>query len=70
MTVPSERTQAVLMARDLLTELAVAPNNADLGVLRTRARILLRHYPDRLHLHQSAAMAPEIWGESCPKGHE
>lgn len=70
MTVPSERTQAVLRVRDLLAELAVAPNNAGLGVLRTRARMLLRHYPDRLHLRHSAAMAPEIWGEPCPKAHK
>ncbi|WP_429344544.1 BPSL0761 family protein [Paraburkholderia sp. GAS42] len=67
MTIPIERTASVLRARDLLTELSTVPDDADLEVLRERARRLLRHYPEFLHLQSSSAMAPEIWGDPGAK---
>lgn len=70
MTVPDERTRAVLRARDLLTELATAPHDVKLDVLRERARTLLRHYPDLVHLRLSAAMASGIWGDPDAKWYD
>ncbi|WP_408445318.1 BPSL0761 family protein [Paraburkholderia sediminicola] len=70
MTLPYERTRAVLGAQELLTQMACAQEDVDLNVLRKRARVLLRHFPERVHLQLSAAMAPEIWGEPCPRAHE
>jgi hypothetical protein len=63
MTQPYERSNAVLRARDLLCELADTQDGSDLEAFRERSRALLRHYPEHVHLHLSAAMAPEIWGE-------
>jgi hypothetical protein len=62
MTTPYERTRAVLGARQLLSDLAAAPDDADLGVFRGRARALLRHL--------SAAMISGIWADPDAKWYE
>jgi hypothetical protein len=67
MTQPYERSNAVLRVRDLLCELADAKDGSDLQAFRERSRGLLRHFPERVHLHLSAALAPEIWGEPCSR---
>lgn len=43
MTVPSERTRALIQTRDLLVELAQDPGLSE--SIRRQARQLLRHYP-------------------------
>jgi hypothetical protein len=63
MTIPYERTQSVLAARQLLMDLAAAPDDIDLEAFRGRARTLLRHFPERVHFHLSAALAPGIWAD-------
>jgi hypothetical protein len=67
MTIPLERTQAVLGARQLLTELAGAPDDAELDKFRLRSRKLLRHYPEPVHIRLSAGFAPGIWAEPDEK---
>jgi hypothetical protein len=63
MTVPIERSLAVLRARDLLIELATKSNVDSPKALQERARSLLRHYPEPLHLQISSACVPEIWAD-------
>lgn len=63
MTVPAERTRAVLRARQLLIELSDIRDDADLEVIRERARMVLRHFPEPVHLHISAAYVPSIWAD-------
>ncbi|CAB3755461.1 BPSL0761 family protein [Paraburkholderia humisilvae] len=64
MTIPYERSMAVLRARNLLTELAYADNRRDEETLRRYARSLLKHYPDAQHMKLSVSRLPEIWGDS------
>ncbi|WP_207002725.1 BPSL0761 family protein [Trinickia mobilis] len=62
MTTPQERTRALLLARALLQELAaVREENACLNRFRSRARGLLRHFPEPLHLDLSADVLPGLW---------
>lgn len=63
MPVPYERTRAVLDGREFLIQLSVAADKGDLSKFHARARALLRHYPEAVHLHLTAAMAPEIWAD-------
>jgi hypothetical protein len=67
MTIPLERTYSVLRARQLLIELETLPESANLAVIRQRARAILRHFPERVHIHVSAAMAPSIWADPDEK---
>ena len=69
MTVPYERTQAVLRTLELLKELAAgAPIDAD--TLRRRAAALLKHYPAPVDLDLSAAALPGIWAALSAKWYE
>jgi hypothetical protein len=70
MTTPYERTRAVLGARQLLSDLAAAPDDADLGGFRGRARTLLRHFPEPVHFHLSAVMVSGIWADPDAKWYE
>ncbi|WP_408533607.1 BPSL0761 family protein [Paraburkholderia fungorum] len=63
MTLPLERTRAVLDAREFLADLAPAPEEVNVDLFRRRAHMLLRRFPGHVHLQLSAAMAPGIWGE-------
>ena len=67
MTTPYERTRAVLGARQLLSDLAAAPDDVDLEVFRGRARRLLRHFPEPVHFQLSAAMVFGIWADPDAK---
>ncbi|MFL9964651.1 hypothetical protein PQR02_27015 [Paraburkholderia sediminicola] len=46
MTMPDERTQALIRARELLLELSLHPEHLDARHLQERASHNLRHYPD------------------------
>ena len=62
MTTPQERSTAVLLASELLQELAAAPEESPcLDRFRSRARRILRHYPEPLHLDLSADALPGLW---------
>lgn len=63
MTIAIERTMAVIRARKFLLELSVAPDDIDLELVRVRARMLLRHFPEPVDLYVSAAYLPDIWAE-------
>jgi hypothetical protein len=63
MTIPYERSMAILRTRNLLTELAYADNRRDEETLRRYARSLLKHYPDAQHMKLSASRLPEIWAD-------
>lgn len=47
LTMPDERTRALLRARDLMIELSLAESPEQLLTLRDKAVSVLRHYPDR-----------------------
>ena len=65
MTTPDERTRAVLQTREFLHELCAGrfTGNVPEQVLR-KARQLLRHYPNALHLHAAAVAWPSVWSSS------
>lgn len=46
MTMPDERTQALISARELLLELSLSRGRVNMRALRERATLVLRHYPD------------------------
>ena len=62
MTVPYERTMALLRTRDLLIELATgADSGLEPTTLSRRAAALLKHYPQSIHVERSASALPDIW---------
>ncbi|MGU7778678.1 BPSL0761 family protein [Burkholderia sp. PU8-34] len=63
MTIPIERTRAVLRTRQFLEELTSATSSADLSGVRLRAESLLRHYPTVSDLSLSATALPLIWAD-------
>ena len=67
MTVPYERTQAVLRTRELLKELAFGESD-NLDALRRRAKALLKHFPVAADMDASAAALPAVWATSFTKG--
>lgn len=46
MTMPDERTRALINARNLLLDIAVTTSSEDFNAMRQRAITVLRHYPD------------------------
>jgi hypothetical protein len=58
MTIPFERTRAILRTHELLKRLA-AGEEMDADTLRHAAAALLRHYPDAYHLEVSAHALPD-----------
>lgn len=62
MTIPVERTRAVLDTRDFLTSLLnpkLTPRvPAD---IRRRARGLLKHYPAKFHMTDTCIVLPDTW---------
>ncbi|QCP48258.1 hypothetical protein FAZ95_03045 [Trinickia violacea] len=69
MTVPYERTQAVLRSRDLLRKLA-AGEHIDADTLRRRASSLLRHFPTPIDIAVSADALPSVWAAVDAKWYE
>jgi len=64
MTIPSERTRAILAAEQMLVDLLDPLKTPRVPrVIRQRALRVLRHYPWAVHMKQTAGKCPEIWGE-------
>lgn len=64
MTLPDERTRAVLNARDFLRELLDPKKTPRVPLeVRRRARSILKHYPWEMHLSAAAEELSDIWGE-------
>ena len=64
MTLPDERTRAVLYARQFLLDL-LDPKKTP-GVpksIRVRASMVLRHYPGTIEMEPTMRWLPEIWGK-------
>lgn len=67
MTMPDERTRAVLDTRRFLETLADGDEISVGGLARTVAIGLLRHYPNNLDLDISASVLPSVWARPEPK---
>jgi len=61
MTMPHERTKAVIETRELLQLLARSDDLTVPSRIRDLARQLLRHFPLDVDLDASAAALPELW---------
>lgn len=61
MTMPEERTRAVLETRAFLQQLAVADEILIVNNVRDIASRLLRHYPLDVDLEVSAVALPGVW---------
>ncbi|WP_342029103.1 BPSL0761 family protein [Paraburkholderia caballeronis] len=61
MTIPTERTKAVLDTRDFLKILSNAEEVTIPGLVQSVATSLLRHYPLVVDLDISASVLPSIW---------
>ena len=66
MTIPDERTKAVVETRNLLRILATADEVNIPGLVQTVAVGLLRHYPLDADLAVSASALPGIWATPKP----
>jgi hypothetical protein len=67
MTMPDERTKAVVETRNFLQLLAAAHEVAIPGLVQTVASGLLRHYPLDTDLDVSASALPGIWAHPIQK---
>ncbi|MFD1558830.1 BPSL0761 family protein [Paraburkholderia silviterrae] len=63
MTIPYERTLAVLRARELLMELARA-DDIDPDVLCREAAAILKHFPTLSDVDAAAAKAPSVFAKT------
>lgn len=64
MTVPFERTRALLLTREMLQRLASSKDSAQVPVsLRDEAASLLRHYPTYADIELAHQAHPEIFGK-------
>ena len=61
MTMPYERTKAVIETRELLQLLAGSDGSAVPSTIHEHARQLLRHFPLDVDLDVSAAALPGVW---------
>lgn len=73
MTLPVERTRAVLAAEGLLAELAAFSGRRGEMIripreLAVRAGLILRHYPRPLDIDLAATRAPHVFG--IPERHK
>lgn len=63
MTLPDERTRAVINTQDFLRRLLDPKQTPRIPKkIRKEAYWCLRHYPWTLYLEQSAKKLPDIWG--------
>lgn len=68
MTMPDERSRAVLQTKEFLLELQNATKSPGVPEhVRKEAHRLLRHYPSAWHLDLAHRGAPDWWG-SVPYG--
>lgn len=64
MTLPYERSRAVISTREFLCKISSPYNGGYKKVpteVRQMARMLLRHYPHAYELHEAAKAAPDIF---------
>lgn len=64
MTLPYERSRAVISTREFLSKVASPYCGGYKRVpkeVREMARILLRHYPHAYELHEAAKAAPDVF---------
>lgn len=71
MTMPSERTRAVLQAKDFLQwVMSAEATSENFAQAKREARSLLRHYPSSIHLHFANRACPQWFGPTldcdCP----
>ena len=63
MTMPDERTRAVMQTKAFLLELQNTTKSPGVPEnIRREAHRLLRHYPDAGHLDVAHRSAPAFWG--------
>lgn len=62
MTVPAERTRAVLAAERFLTDLVILRKPKVPREVRDQARRILRHFPGEYDIARSADKLPDVWG--------
>lgn len=67
MTTPSERTRALIQAKELLESLLSSEEWPTLPPeLRQQSRVVLRHFPRRSDLERLNRLAPEQYGPAPP----
>ena len=62
MTMPDERTRAVMQTKEFLQLLAAAGKSEVPENIQKEARRLLRHFPSSMDLEFAASACPEWWG--------
>jgi hypothetical protein len=63
MTVPAERSRAVVYTEEFLLSLLDPKKTPRVPkAIRDKAYRLLKHYPGKVYLKQSAEKLPDIWG--------
>ena len=70
MTTSFERTQSLLLTRQLLKDLASHTDKLDPELLRGRAATLLRHFPEPVHVALSSEVLPDVWSHPNAKWYE
>lgn len=64
MTIPTERTRAVIQAEELLLDLVSSRKTPRIPKeIRDRAARILRHYPSKYDMELAAETSPELFGE-------
>ena len=66
MTIPFERTRALVLTKVFLQRLVEAETPLDSSSLREEARALLRHYPSLSHIELAHVALPQIFGPVPP----
>jgi hypothetical protein len=65
MTLPDERTRAIVNARNFLYDLTDPKKTPRVPKsVRQQAWRILKHYPWNLHLNIAAAVMPDVWGKT------
>ncbi len=64
MTMPDERSRAVIMTREFLLSLMHGDIKRVPKEVKGRARSLLRHYPSKFYIDQAAKTSPSVFGET------
>ena len=63
MTIPSERTRAVIGTREFMLDLIAPAKTPKVPrAIRNRALRCLRHYPSGFDMARTSEQAPFIWG--------
>ena len=63
MTTPSERYDSMVRTREFLLDLLDCSTTPEVSqIVRNRAYVLLRHFPDKTHLDAIEITIPEVIG--------